>query len=75
MTGFSLRIKDPKGSPENLLTPADVKEKFLKNTVPVIGADHANSFYDSLLQLDTLMSVRDLDSNFVSKSRLQLSAL
>lgn len=67
---LSMRIKDPKGSPENLLTMADVKEKFLKNTIPIIGIDHALSFYEILMNFDRLNSVRSLQSTFTQEPQI-----
>jgi len=61
---LSIRVRDPKGSPENLLTIADVKEKYLKNTVPIIGKTRAESFYNSLLNFSSLHEVRNLNPSF-----------
>lgn len=59
---FSIRIKDPKGSPENQLTCDDVKQKFLSNVIPVLGAEQAAIAYTTFSQFDRLDSVRGLAS-------------
>ncbi len=61
---FSLRIKDPKGSPENLLTATDVREKYFKNTRPIVGREHAQELYDRLQRFESLPSVR----NFMARN-------
>lgn len=66
---FVLRIKDPKGSPENLLTPDDVREKYFKNTLPIIGHEHAGELYANLQQFESLQSLRGLTS-YNNNSRL-----
>lgn len=58
---FSLRLKDPKGSPENLLTPEEVKEKFMKNTTPIIGGTSSDKFYKKLSSFNELKSLQDLN--------------
>ena len=60
---FVLRIKDPKGSPENLLTSADVKEKYFKNARPIVGQEHAQELYDRLQRFSSLQSLRGLASH------------
>lgn len=59
---FVLRIKDPKGSPENLLTPSDIKEKYFKNARPIVGQEHAQKLYDRLQRFESLQSLRSLAS-------------
>ena len=51
---FSMRIKDPKGSPGNQLTCDDVKQKFLKNVLPVLGSEQAATAYTTLSQFENL---------------------
>lgn len=61
---LSCRITDPKGSPENLLTESDVREKYFKNTCPVIGKEQASVLYEKLSQFGLLESVRELGCHF-----------
>lgn len=61
---YSLRIKDPKGSPLNLLSSEDVKDKFMRNTMPIIGKERAAGFYETLLNFDELDNVKDLRACF-----------
>ena len=63
-SNISLRIKDPKGSPENLLTLLDVKEKYFKNTTSIIGLDSAEQLYNRLKSFESLESIRNLSANF-----------
>lgn len=65
---YLLRIKDPKGSPLNLLTTQDVKEKFMRNTTPVIGSEHSENIYQTLLQFKALENVTDLQNVFKKTS-------
>jgi 2-methylcitrate dehydratase PrpD len=57
---YSLRIRDPKGSPGNKLTSDDIKKKFLQNTLPILGSVQAENFYHLLRNFDRLSSVKDL---------------
>ena len=57
---FVLRIKDPKGSPKNLLTSSDVREKYFKNACPIVGQEHAEELYERLLRFESLQSLRSL---------------
>jgi 2-methylcitrate dehydratase PrpD len=59
-TIFSARITDPKGSPDNLLTSEDVKEKFLKNTIPVINKDKALALYQALENFSSFLHIKTL---------------
>jgi len=67
---FSKRIKDPKGSPKNLLTLEDVKQKFLQNTIPIIGNEKADEFYETLLGFSELSSIRKLNPSFANAERM-----
>lgn len=69
-TEFSLRVTDPKGSPENLMKEADVRKKYFKNTVPVIGDESAESFYDQLKNFERLESVRGLSLSLKMENKL-----
>lgn len=57
---YSLRIKDPKGSPGNRLTIEDIKKKFIQNTLPILGSLQAENFYHLLSNFDKLSSVKDI---------------
>ncbi len=61
---YSLRITDPKGSPENLLTLAEIKKKFYDNTVPIIGLEKAAALYERIMRFEDLLSVNDLTRSY-----------
>lgn len=67
---FVLRIKDPKGSPENLLNSNDVKEKYFKNTYPIIGEEHAQELYERLQLFESLKNLRNLASHHIDNLTL-----
>lgn len=54
---FSIRVRDPKGSPEKLMTNEQVKEKFMNNTIPVLGQDEATRIYGHLLNFNQIQSL------------------
>lgn len=68
-TQFSQRIKDPKGSPLNLLTAADVKTKFLLNTTPVLGKERSEEVYETLISFDQLSDIDSLSDCITSKKK------
>ncbi len=57
---FSQRLRHPKGSPKNLMTATDVKEKFLANTVPVLDIDRAEMLYKQLGDIQSYGNISDL---------------
>jgi 2-methylcitrate dehydratase PrpD len=54
---YSLRIRDPKGSPENLLTEQEIFDKFIANTEHVLGREKAEALLETALKINTLSSV------------------
>lgn len=65
---YSLRIKDPKGSPLNLLSVEEVKDKFMRNTIPIIGRERAENFYETLSHFEKLKNVKELNTDFARVS-------
>lgn len=57
---FSSRIKDPKGSPANLLTPADVKQKFLNNISRTLDEEIAHHLYNKLARFEKLKKIDEI---------------
>lgn len=56
------KIREPKGCPENQLTPAEVKVKFMANTLPVMDEHAANELYEQLSHLHELEKINSLRS-------------
>jgi 2-methylcitrate dehydratase PrpD len=52
------RLRDPKGSPADLMTEEDVKTKFMKNTIPIIGESDARTFHDVLSRFHEIENIR-----------------
>ncbi len=71
---YSLRIKDPKGSPLNLLSTEDVKDKFMRNTIPIIGREGAESFYQVLTLFEEVTNVKELNSNYAKQTAPKIMA-
>lgn len=69
-TQFSRRIKDPKGSPLNLLTVDDVKSKFLLNTIPILGKEKSEEVYKTLISFDQLSNIDRL-SDCISSNTIR----
>lgn len=56
----SLRIKDPKGSPLNLCSLDDIKEKFFNNTLPILQEPCAEKLYQYLLCFEKQENLKNL---------------
>lgn len=56
------KIREPKGCPENQLTAAEVKEKFMANTLPIMDEHDANELYEQLSQFHELEKITALRS-------------
>lgn len=67
---FSLRVTDPKGSPNNLMTEADVRKKYFKNTAPVISEQAAQILYDNIKNIRDLSSISMLTTQPRTISKL-----
>ncbi len=71
---YSLRIKDPKGSPLNLLSVQDIKDKFIKNSSPVIGREQAEYFYNFLLCFPQQNNIKKLHTYLAKQDSLNIPA-
>jgi len=54
------RIEHATGTVSNPLSDQQLREKFLGNAAPVIGAQRARQVADMILRLDTLSDIGDL---------------
>ena len=60
---FTVRIKEPKGSPTNLLTLEEVKQKFMKNVSRTLDESEANNLYDRLVTFEAIEDLSQLKFN------------
>ncbi len=60
---FELRVTDPKGSPENLMTKDDVYMKFQQNAASILGEQRTELLYQSLESFRNITNVNQLHKN------------
>ncbi|MFI6347439.1 MmgE/PrpD family protein [Streptomyces sp. NPDC050560] len=57
---YEERVDTPKGEPENPMTPTEVRDKFLRLTVPAVGEDRAHALLTAVGSLPEAPRVRPL---------------
>ncbi len=66
---FTIRIREPKGSPTNLLTEEDVRDKFFNNVETVMNEEQSHALYKALSNFEKLSDICQLKECTVVKQK------
>jgi len=54
---FTNRVRYPKGTPKNPMSPSEIRQKFVRNIIPVLGLATADQLYAELAHIEDLPSI------------------